>query len=57
MSRRYLVEVTRRRFIEVYAESETEATISAASIYESGDFAGELLDATYDVVFEWEDGE
>ena len=57
MSRRYLVEVTRRRFIEVFAESDTEATISAASIYESGDACGELESATYDVVFVWEDGE
>lgn len=48
----YLVEVTRRRFIEVFASSEKKAVQYATDIYMSGDCSGELEDAKYEVVYE-----
>ena len=48
----YLVEVSRRRFVEVFASSEKKAVQYAKDIYESGDMSGELEDAKYEVVFQ-----
>ena len=52
LNKTYLVEVSRRRFIEVFASSEKKAAQYAKDIYESGDACGELEDAKYEVVFQ-----